>query len=143
MERQIVVFELGSEQFGIEIANVEGIVKMQEITPVPYAPAYVKGITSLRGSVLPVIDLATRFGMQQSEESKESRIVIVFLGGKKTGMIVSAVSEVLTIEESIIEPPPPMVSTINSEFMNGIAKINEKLVILLELEQILKNTDEV
>jgi purine-binding chemotaxis protein CheW len=137
MEKQIVVFELGKEQFGLDIACVEGIVKMQEITPIPYAPVYLKGITSLRGSVLPVIDLATRFNMAETELTRESRIVVVFFAAQKFGMIVASVSEVLTIEDNIIEPPPPMVSNVNTEFLSGIARINEKLILLLDLSHIL------
>jgi purine-binding chemotaxis protein CheW len=138
MEKQIVVFDLGNEQFGIEIACVEGIVKMQEITPIPYAPQYMEGITSLRGAVLPVMNLAKRFGSEMGQYSKESRIVIAIHNNQKVGMIVSAVSEVLTIDDSNIEPPPPMVSNINTEFICGIVRINEKLVILLDLETIIK-----
>lgn len=137
MEKQLVIFELGNEQFGIEIAAVEGIVKMQEITKIPYAPSYMEGITNLRGSVLPVIDLKKRFGMEPQDQTSETRIITVNMDSIKMGMIVSAVSEVLTIEDSVIEPPPPMVSNINSEFITGIAKINSRLVILLDLARIL------
>lgn len=138
MERQIVVFELGKEQFGIEIACIEGIVKMQEITPVPYEPAYMEGITSLRGAVLPVMNLAKKFDVDMGPYTKESRIVITIQDNKKVGMIVSAVSEVLTIDETIVEPPPSLVSNINAEYICGIARINQRLVILLDLEHILK-----
>jgi purine-binding chemotaxis protein CheW len=138
VERQIVVFDLENEQFGVEIACVEGIVKMQPITSVPYAPTYMEGITSLRGAILPVMNLAKKFGIDMGPYTKESRIVIAFQNEKKVGMIVSAVSEVLTIDESVIELPPPMVSNINAEYINGIARINQKLVILLDLEEILR-----
>jgi purine-binding chemotaxis protein CheW len=139
VEKQIVVFALHNELFGIDIACVEGIVKMQEITPIPFSPNYLKGITSLRGSVLPVIDLATRFNMAETELTRESRIVVVFFAAQKFGMIVSSVSEVLTIEDNIIEPPPPMVSNINTEFLSGIARVNEKLILLLDLSHTLEN----
>lgn len=137
MEKQLVIFELGAEDFGIDIASVEGIVKLQEITKIPQSPAYVEGITNIRGGVLAVIDLHKRFGLIAQEHTSETRIVIINLNGVKTGIIVSAVSEVLTIEESVIEPPPPMVSTINSEYLIGVAKIEKRLVILLDLEKIL------
>jgi purine-binding chemotaxis protein CheW len=137
MEEQLVIFELGAEHFGIEISSVEGINKMLEITKIPQAPEYMIGITNLRGSVLPVIDLQKRFGMKAQEETNETRIVVVNLEGVKIGMVVSAVSEVLTIEESVIEPPPPMVSNVNSEFITGVAKIDKRLVILLDLSKVL------
>jgi purine-binding chemotaxis protein CheW len=142
MEKQLVIFELGNENFGIEIASVEGIVKLQEITKIPQAPAYFEGITNLRGSVLPVIDLHRRFGMPEQERTSETRIVVANVDGVKTGMIVSAVSEVLTIEDNVIEPPPPMASNVNSSFIIGVAKIDNRLVILLDLAKIL-STEEV
>jgi purine-binding chemotaxis protein CheW len=137
MEKQLVIFELGSENFGIDIASVEGIVKLQEITKIPQAPSYMEGITNHRGSVLPVIDLHKRFNMGVQEQTNETRIVVANVGNLKIGMIVSAVSEVLTIDDSVIEPPPPMVSNANSEFIVGVAKIGTRLVILLDLVKVL------
>lgn len=137
MEKQLVIFELGAEHFGIDIASVEGINKMLEITKIPKAPGYMLGITNLRGSVLPVIDLQKRFGMLEQEQTSETRIVVANMDGVKIGMVVSAVSEVLTIEDKVIEPPPPMVSNVNSEFIVGVAKIDKRLVILLDLAKVL------
>jgi purine-binding chemotaxis protein CheW len=137
MEKQLVIFELGAENFGIDIASVEGINKMLEITKIPQAPIYMEGITNLRGSVLPVIDLQKRFGMEVQERTNETRIMVANVEGVKIGMVVSAVSEVLTIEDNIIEPPPPMVSNVNSEFIIGVAKIDKRLVILLDLAKVL------
>ena len=137
MEKQLVIFELGSEYFGIDIASVEGINKMLDITKIPQSPNYMLGITNLRGSVLPVICLQTRFGLKAEEHTNETRIVVASLEGVKVGMVVSAVSEVLTIDDAVIEPPPPMVSNINSEFIVGVAKIDKRLVILLDLSKIL------
>jgi purine-binding chemotaxis protein CheW len=137
MEKQLVIFELGPEYFGIDISMVEGINKMLEITKIPQSPAYLEGITNLRGSVLPVIDLHVRFGMPSQERTNETRIMVANLDGVKVGMVVSAVSEVLTIDDSVIEPPPPMVSNINSEFITGVAKIDKRLVILLDLSKVL------
>lgn len=137
MEKQLVIFELGAEYFGIDIATVEGINKMLDITKIPQAPSYMEGITNLRGSVLPVIDLQKRFGMELQERTNETRIMVANVDGVKIGMVVSAVSEVLTIEDNIIEPPPPMVSNVNSEFIIGVAKIDKRLVILLDLAKVL------
>jgi purine-binding chemotaxis protein CheW len=139
MEKQLVIFELGTENFGIDIASVEGINKMLEITKIPQSPAYMEGITNLRGSVLPVIDLSNRFGMPMQERNNETRIVVANIDGLKVGMIVSAVSEVLTIDDSIIEPPPPLASSINSEYIVGVAKIDKRLVILLDLSKVLSH----
>jgi purine-binding chemotaxis protein CheW len=141
MEKQLVIFELGAEYFGIDISMVEGINKMLEITKIPQAPAYMEGITNLRGSVLPVIDLHKRFGMEEQERTNETRIVVANMDGVKIGMVVSAVSEVLTIEDKVIEPPPPMVSNVNSEFIIGVAKIDKRLVILLDLKKVLSDEE--
>jgi purine-binding chemotaxis protein CheW len=141
MEKQLVIFEIGNEHFGIDIAAVEGIVKMQEITRVPQAADYVEGITNLRGSVLPVIDLEKRFGIPPHERTRETRIVVVNMDKVKIGMIVAAVSEVLTIDDSVIEPAPAIVTTINSRFITGIARIDTRLVILLDLNLVLSETE--
>lgn len=137
MEKQLVIFELGDEDYGIEIAAVEGIIKMQDITRLPKCPSYVEGIINLRGSVMPVIDLAKRFGIPPRENNNETRIIVVIMDNIKIGMIVSAVSEVMTIDDSVIEPPPSVVTTINSGFISGIARIDSRLIILLGLNKVL------
>lgn len=137
MEEQLVVFELSRELYGIQIAAVESIIKIQEITQLPQAPYYVKGITNLRGTVLPVIDLRTRFGLEAQEYTKQTRIMVVMMGKVKVGMVVDGVSEVLRISDEAIEPPPPMVTTVNSAFLKGIAKVEGRLIILLELAKVL------
>jgi purine-binding chemotaxis protein CheW len=137
MERQLVVFELANEHYGVDISAVESIIKMQSITAVPHAPDFVEGVTNLRGSVLPVVDLRKRFALSRSEATKNSRIVVVAIEGVKVGMIVDGVSEVLRVAEEAVEPPPPMVTTIDTAFIVGIAKLEGKLVILLDLARVL------
>ena len=137
MERQLVVFELGDENFGVDISAVESIIKMQELTKVPHAPGFVEGVTNLRGIVLPVLDLRKRFGMPKDEGSKDTRIVVTNVDDVKVGMIVDSVSEVLTIPESVIEVTPPMISSIDTAFITGIAKLDNRLIILLDLSKVL------
>ncbi len=149
MERQLVIFNLADENYGVDIADVDGIVKMQPITAVPHAPSFVEGITNLCGEVLPVIDLRKRFGLAQSNTSKDMRIVNVEVDGVKVGMVVDAVSEVLRVSEGDIEPPSPIVTTIHSTFITGIAKVggaqgmdngaggSGRLIILLDLAKVL------
>ncbi len=142
MEQQLVLFDLANEHYGIEIATVDGIIKMQEVVSVPHAPSFVEGVTNLRGSVLPVIDLRKRFGMPPAAASNDTRIVVVNLEStRKVGMIVDAVTEVLTIPEDSIEPTPPIVSTIDSSFIIGIAKVDDRLVILLDLASVLNEKE--
>ncbi len=137
MEQQLVVFDLANEHYGVDIAAVESIIKMQAITVVPHAPSFVEGVTNLRGKVLPVIDLRKRFSLPAADHNKDTRIIVVNVGKTTTGMIVDAVTEVLRVPEDTIEPPPPMVTTVDSTFIIGIAKIADKLVILLDLTKVL------
>ena len=137
MEQQLVVFELSGESYGIDIAAVESIVKMPIITQLPKAPIYIKGVTNLRGTVLPVIDLRTRFGLETQEIARETRIIVVFMGDIKVGVVVDAVSEVLRITEDTIQPLPPLVSSVNSAFLKGIVRLPDRLIILLDLGKVL------
>lgn len=137
MEKQIVVFELSSEHFGVDIARVESIIKMQPITQMPHAPGFVEGVTNLRGKVLPVIDLRKRFGLPHQEADKNSRIIVVSVDQTEVGMIVDGVSEVLTIPEGAVEAAPAITATVDSSFITGIAKLDQRLVILLDLGKVL------
>ncbi len=142
MENQIVVFELASEHFGVNIAAVESIIKMQEITKMPRSPRFVEGVTNLRGKVLPVVDLRKRFGLPSQEVSKDSRIVVVTISGAEVGMVVDAVSEVLTVPADCVEPAPAIATTVDSSFITGIAKLDGRLVILLDLAEILTEAEQ-
>ena len=137
MEQQLVIFDLANEFYGINISVVESIIKMQSITQLPQSPTYVKGVTNLRGSVLPVIDLRSRFALEPKEDTRQTRIIIVTMGTIKVGVIVDAVSEVLRISDELIEPLPPMVNSVNSVFLNGIVRLENRLIILLELGKLL------
>lgn len=142
MEHQLVLFDLANEHYGIDIASVDGIIKMQEVISVPHAPSFVEGVTNLRGTVLPVIDLRKRFDLEPTPPTNDTRIVVVNLeGNRKVGMIVDAVTEVLSIPEESIEPTPPIVSTIDSSFIIGIAKVDDRLVILLDLASVLTDKE--
>jgi purine-binding chemotaxis protein CheW len=137
MEHQLVVFELANEFYGIDIAVVESIIKMQSITQLPQTPTYVKGVTNLRGSVLPVIDLRSRFALEAKEDTRQTRIIVVTMGSIKVGMVVDGVSEVLRVADESVEPLPPMVNSVNSAFLKGIVRLESRLIILLELGKVL------
>lgn len=142
MEQQLVIFELAKEFYGINISVVESIIKMQAITQLPQSPAYVKGVTNLRGSVLPVIDLRTRFALEEKEDTRQTRIIIVTMGSIKVGVTVDGVSEVLRVSDELIEPLPPMVNSVNSVFLKGIVRLENRLIILLELGKVLDLNDQ-
>ena len=137
MERQIVVFVLAGEHFGVDIAAVESIITMQTITRIPHSPPFIKGITNLRGKILPIVDLRERFGLPAQETDKNSRIVVVSYNDAETCMIVDEVSEVFMISDETIAAPPTIATTIKSDFITGIVKLQDSLVILLDLNLVL------
>jgi purine-binding chemotaxis protein CheW len=142
MDNQIVVFEVDSEEFGVSIAAVESIIKMQAITHMPQAPAFVKGVTNLRGKLLPVIDMRKQFRLPPKEADSSSRIIVVRVDQTQVGMIVDGVSEVLTVSEQIVETAPALATTVDSAFITGIAKLDGRLVILLDLNRVLSNQEQ-
>jgi len=137
MDNQIVIFELGGEQFGVAIGKVESIVQMLPITHVPQAPPFVRGVTNLRGRILPVLDLSARFGLTERGQTKEQRIIVVHCGSTEAGIIVDGVCEVLTLDPAQVEPPPPLTRSVASQFVEGIAKLGDRIVILLDLHKVL------
>lgn len=143
MENQLVVFKLAQEHYGVDISVVDGIVKMQPVTHVPGAPAFIEGITNLRGEILPVIDLRKRFGLPAGEVTKDTRIVNVVIDGIKVGLIVDSVSEVLRVAEENIEPPSPLITSIDAAFIAAIAKVGARLIILLDMNKVLSRSEQV
>ena len=140
-EKQLVVFDLDSESYGVDIGAVREIIRMQEITRVPRTPEFVEGVINLRGKVIPVVDLRKRFGLNVGEESRDNRIVVVDIGGQDIGVVVDAVTEVLRIHASAIEPPSSVITNADSEYLLGIAKLDDKMIILLELESVLSDKE--
>jgi purine-binding chemotaxis protein CheW len=133
-EFQIVVCELGGERYGLDIGSVYEIIRIQPITAVPAAPEFVEGVINLRGRIIPIVDLACRFGLPRQDTTKASRIIVASTGGLRVGLIVDGVSEVLMVPEEAVESTPEVVVGHNSAYIRGIAKLDEDLVILLELE---------
>lgn len=138
---QLVSFNIGEEEFGVDILKVQEIIRLVEITRVPNAPSFVEGVINLRGKVIPVIDLRKRIGMLSITSSSESRIVVVELENKIIGFLVDCVNEVLRISKSITEPPPPIIAGINADYITSIGKLEDRILILLDLEKILKAND--
>jgi len=136
-EQQLVVFDLAQEAYGVDIGTVREIIRMQDVTSVPHRPDYVSGVINLRGRITPVVDLRKRFDLAEQEITRDSRIVVVDIDGDDIGMIVDAVTEVLRISTTQIEPPPTMIAAGGSDYIVGIAKLEERLVLLLDLERVL------
>jgi purine-binding chemotaxis protein CheW len=141
MDTQIVVFALGGERYGLEIATVFEIIRQQPITAVPQAPASVEGVINLRGRIIPVVDLRGRFGLPPAAASSSSRVVVCDANGLRVGLIVDAVSEVLMIPDSAIEPTPAIAVGGNTEYVRGVAKLGEQMIILLDLNHLFSTDD--
>ena len=133
---QLVSFRMGHEEFGVDIMLFREINLMVEITEVPKSPEFVEGIINLRGKVIPIISLRKRMGMPEKEQDKDTRIVVVELEDQLIGFVVDAVSEVLRIPRNITEPPPETATGIDAEFITGIAKMEDRLLILLNLKRL-------
>lgn len=137
-EEQLVVFGLANEQYGVDIGRVQEIIRMQAITEVPRAPQFVEGVINLRGGIIPVIDLRKRFGMGHDEHDQDTRIVVVEINGQRVGLVVDRVSEVLRVPKEDIEPPSALVTTVDSAYLRAIAKLENRLIILLDLNSVLR-----
>lgn len=134
---QLVSFKIGEEEFGVDILSVQEINRMSQITKVPNTPDFIEGVINLRGRIIPVLDLRVKLGLMKLEHNKNTRIVVVELKGQTVGFIVDEVSEVLRIPKNITEAPPTMVGGIDSEYITSIGKLEDRLLILLDLEKIL------
>ena len=124
-ERQLVVFDLAAESYGVDIGTVREIIRVQEITHVPNAPDFVEGVINLRGKVIPVVDLRKRFGLEVGEQTAESRIVVVDIAGEDIGVMVDAVAEVLRISGDSVEAAASIITTADSYYILGISKLGE------------------
>ncbi|AGW14953.1 chemotaxis protein CheW [Megalodesulfovibrio gigas] len=144
-EAQLVCFHVAHEEYGIDIMRVQEIIRIEEITTVPKAPDFVEGIVNLRGNVLPVIDMRTRFNLEKGERTEQNRIVVLSIQGRTTGVIVDSVSEVLRMAKKDIEPPPSVLSgsSPDKRFIDGLGKLNKgkRIIILLNVDSILSGEE--
>lgn len=135
---QLVTFRLGDETFGIEIKNVHEIIRWQEVTRIPRAPAFLEGVIDLRGNVVPVLDLRRRFGTGAAERGPKTRIVVVRVAEATLGLVVDSVAEVLKCPPDRISAPPSAVAGVGREFLRGICRLSDRLVVLLDVDRILE-----
>jgi len=133
---QLVTFEVGKEQFAIDILSVQEINRMMQITRVPQSPDCLEGVINLRGRIIPVIDLRKRFGLSKAECNEDSRIVVVEVVGRVLGFIVDRVNEVLRVDSSIVDAAPAMTASVERDYIRGVAKLENRLVILLDLARL-------
>lgn len=133
---QLVTFVVGKEEYAVDILIVHEINRMMQITRVPQSPPGVEGVINLRGNIIPVIDLRQRFNLPPEERTSQSRIIVVEVRNRTLGFIVDKVNEVLRISNSIVEQAPSMVAGIDADYIKGVGKLNDRLLILLDLERL-------
>ncbi|HBQ24776.1 MAG TPA: chemotaxis protein CheW [Syntrophomonas sp.] len=137
-EIQVVAFNLGKEEYAVDILNVQDINRLLDITRVPRSESYIEGIVNLRGNIIPIINLHKRFNLQSEGNEEDKRIIVFQFNDLKVGIIVDEVSEVLHLKKEDIEETGKVYSSINAEHIKGIAKVNNRLLILLDLLKIME-----
>lgn len=141
-EKQIVIFRLGNEEFGVNINEVREIIRMEQITHVPNTQEYIKGVINLRGGIIVVIDLAMKLGLPIRQADTNTRIIVIEVDNNTIGMIVDSATEVLRLQSEEIKGAPAIITEkINSDFIDGVGIIGERLLILLDLAKVMHAKD--
>ncbi|MEI0604739.1 chemotaxis protein CheW [Brachyspira alvinipulli] len=138
----LVTFRLGSGEYAIDIMQAKEIIKMEKITLIPNAPDFVEGVINLRGNIIPIIDLKKRFNLEEIEGDKNTGIIIVKIEDVDMGIIIDSISKVVSISNSDIQPPPPMLSGIGQKYIKGVGKLEDKLLVVLDLEKLFTTDEE-
>ena len=139
---KVIVFKLGSEEYGIEVEKVQTIERMMPLSRVPKTYSFIKGVINLRGVVIPVIDLRGRFGIEEAEYSDQTRVIIVSVNDMEVGFIVDSANDVIDLNRDSIDTPPDVVGGIKAKYLDGVAKIGEeRLLIMLNLSEVLNKAE--
>ena len=141
-EVQLVVFKLGNEEYCVDIQQVREIIKVVDVTRVPKAPDFIEGVINLRGQITPVLDLRKRLDLPESERGEDTRIIVIELGKNVVGMVVDSVMEVCRLPEKSIDPTPTISTEVGAEFIKGVGKLGDRLLILLDLGRVLSKGEE-
>lgn len=141
--KQLVVFSLASEEYGVPITQVQEIIRKPEITRIPGMPDFIDGVINLRGKIIPVIDLRKRFKLEQKEATDKTRAVVADAANQTIGLVVDSVSEVVNLPKSQIDPIPPSIASIDAEYLSGVGKMEKRIVILLDLAKLLGDIERV
>lgn len=138
---KVIVFQLNDKEYGVPVSQVKSIEKIMHITRVPHANPFVKGVMNLRGVVTPLLDLRVRFGMGEQEYTEGTRVIIVSVEDKEVGLIVDGANDVIDIPTNMIEPPPEVVGIAAEGFIDGVANLDKRLLILIDLNKILESEE--
>lgn len=137
-EVKVIIFELMDMEYAIEVDTVQSIERVMSITRVPKTPSFVKGVINLRGVVTPIVDLRERFGLETQEINESTRIIIVSLEDYDVGLIVDGANDVLDLPVEAIEPQPEVVGAVELDFIAGVANVDNRLFVMLELSKVLE-----
>jgi purine-binding chemotaxis protein CheW len=138
---QLVSFQIGREEYGVDISQVQEIIRLVEITHVPRAPRFIEGVINLRGQLIPILDLRTRFDMPRVEPTKNTRIVVTEIANKRIGIVVDSVSEVLNIPVENVERTPEIVAGVGTEYIRSVGKLGDRLIIMLDLAMVVSGEE--
>lgn len=140
--RSLVAFKINTEEFAVDIGSVQEINRAVEVTRIPNSPPHVQGVMNLRGKIIPVVDLRRLLGFQARTSDKQSRIIVIDIGGVVAGFLVDSVSEVVQLPESSVEPPPTLAGAMEPHYIQGVGKIDDRLLILLNLQKMFLTQEE-
>lgn len=138
---KVIVFQLNDKEYGVPVSQVKSIEKIMHITRVPHTNPFIKGVMNLRGVVTPLLDLRVRFGMGEQAYNEGTRVIIVSVEDKEVGLIVDGANDVIDIPTSAIEPPPEVVGIAAEGFIDGVANLDKRLLILIDLNKILESEE--
>ena len=137
--REVLIFVLGSEEYGVDILKVQEIRGYEKVTPIPKAPAYLKGIVNLRGAIVPLVDMRVRFGLAEPRYDSTTVVVILRVAGRIIGLVVDAVSDVVHLAPQDVKEAPGLGSVVDSSFLAGLATRDERMILLLDIEKLLSS----
>lgn len=140
-EFQLVVFKLGSEEYGVLITQVMEIIRLTPATKIPRSPQFIEGIINLRGQIIPIVDMKKRFDLPATGYTGDARIIVIQVGDNTFGIEVDSVSEVLRVNSSHIDPAPKIVCSIDTKYITGVAKVEDRLLIVLDLDMLLSDEE--
>lgn len=140
---QIACFRVGDSIYGVDIMDIQEIIRYQKVLPIPNAPEFVEGVINLREEAIPIISMRKRFGLDSIDETKFMRIVILKVGAKDVGIVVDSVDKVLMVEEGELKAPPGEATAIESDYLSGVVWDNEELVMVLEMDKILSGREKI
>jgi len=139
--REVLVFVIGKEEYGVDILKVQEIRGYEKVTAIPAAPEFLKGVVNLRGTIVPVIDMRIKFNLPDPRYDSFTVVVILRLSSRVIGIVVDAVSDVVRLAATDVKDPPRLGSVVDSSYLTGVATINERMVLLLDIEKLLSSGD--